>query len=153
MICISLSVYSQNSNEVMILGNRNFQELYNNNEIPWFKNNYVQYNYNPQTIQILHNHVASDITFTVFGGSWCEDTQFLLPKFFKVLHESGFNDQFVHLYLVDRDKKSLEGEEEGLHITKVPTIIVYRNGNELGRIVEVVTNTIESDLVEILSRH
>jgi hypothetical protein len=54
------------------------------------------------------------------------------------------------LYLLNRQKKSPGGQEEGLNILKVPTIIVYRNGQEIGRIIEVVTRNIEADLLDII---
>jgi hypothetical protein len=37
---------------------------------------------------------------------------------------------------VDRDKKTLSHLSEAMNVTKVPTIIVMRNGKEEGRVVE-----------------
>ena len=52
--------------------------------------------------------------------------------------------------LENRDLVGPAGEEGGMNITHVPTFIFYRDGLELGRIVEYPNRTIEKDMVEIL---
>jgi hypothetical protein len=76
------------------------------------------------------------IHFVVFGGTWCDDTQYILPRFFKWAALSGLPDQSITLLGVDRDKKTIGQLSAAFRITNVPTIIVMQNGKETGRVVE-----------------
>lgn len=76
------------------------------------------------------------IYFIVFGGTWCEDTHFVLPKFFKIQEASGFPENRITLFAVDRNKHSPGNIAEAMDVTNVPTIIVMKDGKEIGRIVE-----------------
>ena len=51
--------------------------------------------------------------------------------------------------MVSEDKDTPEGLEEGMDIQYVPTIILFKNGEELGRIVESPVETLEKDLLKI----
>lgn len=75
-------------------------------------------------------------TFMVFGGSWCEDSHFVLPKFFMLQEQSGIPDKDISLIGVDREKHSLGNLTHVFNITNVPTIIVLKEGKEVGRVVE-----------------
>ena len=58
----------------------------------------------------------------------------------------------VLIVAVDRDKISPNRQEEGKDIRYVPTLIVSKNNEEIGRIVESPSSesaTLESDLFEI----
>ena len=76
------------------------------------------------------------LKFIVFGGTWCEDSHFILPKFFKLQEQAGFPDAGISFFAVDRNKKTIGGVTEALGITNVPTIIVLKDGKEVGRVVE-----------------
>ena len=76
------------------------------------------------------------VQFILFGGTWCEDTQFILPKFFKLQEQSGIPDESISFFGVDREKKTLSNFADAFKITNVPTIIVMKDGKEIGRIVE-----------------
>jgi thiol-disulfide isomerase/thioredoxin len=78
----------------------------------------------------------SKIQFIIFGGTWCEDTQFILPKFFKLQELSGFPDSAISLLAVNRKKKTPGNLADAMGITNVPTIIIMKEGKEKGRIVE-----------------
>ncbi|UAY51857.1 thioredoxin family protein [Ferruginibacter albus] len=92
------------------------------------------------------------LSFVVFGGTWCEDTQFLLPKFFKLLELSGMRDSSVSLFGVDRNKQTLGNIAAAFNITNVPTFIVMKNGKEIGRLVEYgKTGKWDKELADIIS--
>ena len=78
----------------------------------------------------------NSINYIVFGGTWCEDTQTILPKFFKLQEKAGIADNRITFFAVDRQKKTISNLASALNITNVPTIIVMKNGKELGRVVE-----------------
>lgn len=76
------------------------------------------------------------LQFVLFGGTWCEDTQFILPQFFKIQEMSGVPDSTITFFGVNRDKKTLSNISDAFGITNVPAIIVMKNGKEMGRVVE-----------------
>ena len=76
------------------------------------------------------------VQLLVAMGTWCEDSHFIIPRFYKILEAAGFDKSKVPLLAVDRNKKDKNNLAGTLNITHVPTIIVYKNGRELGRVVE-----------------
>jgi len=62
----------------------------------------------------------------------------------------GFPSNEMDLITLDRDKKSGLGLEDGKNIHHVPTIIIYKRGKELGRIIESPIETLEEDIFNIL---
>ena len=91
--------------------------------------------------------------FVVFGGTWCEDTQFILPKFFKLQEMAGVADNTISFFGVNRAKKSLASITEAFNIKNVPTIIVMKDGKEAGRVVEYgTTGKWDKELADILNK-
>lgn len=76
------------------------------------------------------------LSFLVFGGTWCDDTRHVLPNFLLTADAAGVPSNHITLIGVDREKKSLFNLTETFHVTLVPTIIVLKNGKEIGRVVE-----------------
>jgi len=83
-----------------------------------------------------YNEGKEGISLVVFGGTWCDDTKQLLPKFFATTDAAGFPESHITLIGVDRSKKSLFNLTEAFAVTNVPTIIVMKDGKEVGRVVE-----------------
>ena len=50
-----------------------------------------------------------------------------------------------------RDKTTPQDYEAGLDITNIPTFIFFKDGVELGRIVEFAVEDLESDMIKVLS--
>jgi len=90
---------------------------------------------NAGAVTSLKKH-ADSIQLLVFMGTWCEDSHNIIPKFYSLLETSAFSKEKVTLIGVDRAKKTLSHLTEALNITNVPTIIVMKNGKEIGRVVE-----------------
>jgi thiol-disulfide isomerase/thioredoxin len=76
------------------------------------------------------------IQLLVFMGTWCEDSQDIIPKFYSLTDAAGFSPDRITLIGVDRQKKTLSHLTEALGVINVPTIIVMKNGKEAGRVVE-----------------
>ena len=88
----------------------------------------------------------------VFMGTWCEDSQKLVPALFKVLDATEFDYSNIEMIAVDHDKKTPNGLEADYNIEYVPTIIFSENGEELNRIVEYEIETLEKDMLKIVSK-
>ena len=76
------------------------------------------------------------IQLLVFMGTWCEDSQNIIPKFYSMTDAAGFSPDRITLIGVDRKKKTFSHLTEALGIINVPTIMVMKNGKEVGRVVE-----------------
>ena len=83
-------------------------------------------------------------------GTWCSDSHEQVPRFFKVMDEAGYPADNVRIICVDREKKDGSEDVDSLNIELVPTFIFYKEGIELGRIVETPKQTMEEDIFEIL---
>lgn len=109
--------------------------IQNDSTYTWY--NSSQSYYKPDTATLNAFEKAKDkVQFVVFGGTWCEDTQFILPKFFKLQEMTGIKDTAISFFAVNRNKKTLSSLADAFGITNVPTIIVMKEGKEVGRVVE-----------------
>ena len=90
---------------------------------------------NDDAVKGMRNN-KDNVNIVIFGGTWCEDSQFVLPKFFKMQEASGFPEDRITMYAVDRNKETTGTIAEDYHITNIPTIIVMKDGKEAGRVVE-----------------
>lgn len=91
-----------------------------------------------------------DLSVKVFIGTWCGDTQFLLPKFIKSWQQMGLSEEQLTIIALHHEgenyKQAPNKETEGLNIHRVPTFIFYENGQEIGRIVERTVFDLETDM-------
>jgi len=109
--------------------------LENDTAFSWFRENMKWVVSDDSTVSAFHDNKAK-FSVLIFGGTWCEDTQNILPRFYKLSDLSGFPDHQITLVAVDRQKKSIRKLHEIYHITNVPTIIILQQGKEKGRVVE-----------------
>jgi thiol-disulfide isomerase/thioredoxin len=87
---------------------------------------------------------------TVYLGTWCGDSRREVPRFWRALDESGGMVPFEVRYVgVDREKKEPAEAVISDDVRYVPTFIVRRGGQEVGRIVEESPNGLETDLLAL----
>jgi thiol-disulfide isomerase/thioredoxin len=86
-----------------------------------------------------------------FMGTWCGDSKRETPRLYKILEEAGFDQKNLELITVNRSKKTPDNLQEGLDIIKVPTFIFYKNNKEVGRFVERVRESLEKDMLKIVT--
>ena len=106
---------------------------------------------NENTVQAIKQQ-ADSLQFVVFMGTWCEDSRFVIPRLFFLLDAAGYSKEKLTLIACDRDKKTLGNLTEPFRIRNVPTIVVMKNGKELGRVVEYGSGLFDKDLGEIIRR-
>lgn len=124
----------------------------NDTAFKWYAQSQSYYNPDTATLNAFER-VKGKVQFVVFGGTWCEDTQFVLPKFFKIQEKSGMPDDAVTFFGVNREKRSLGSISSAFNVTLVPTIIVMKEGKEIGRVVEYgKTGKWDKELVDILNQ-
>jgi thiol-disulfide isomerase/thioredoxin len=96
---------------------------------------------------------ASKFDVVVFGGTWCHDTQNLLPVFYRLINKSGYPENKITLIALDRAKTGPDDVTKTYNVTNVPTFIILHDGKEVGRVVEYgKTGQIDKELGEIVTK-
>lgn len=139
-------------NEPIMLGKATKVDLQKAPFDSWFTSGFENYEPNQDIINQLKDKVTN-VTVTIFMGTWCEDSQNQVPHFYKILKACQFKERGINLIAMDRDKTTPELWEKGLNITNVPTFIFYEKGQEINRIVESPKVSLEQDMLDILSNN
>lgn len=162
---ISLPVCAQETNqyanteikntngETMLLGHCDLQMLKQGTYQSWFIPGFNAYQPDSLVIKAIQPLLEGK-RMEIFLGTWCGDSRREVPKMLKLLETAGCNISMVKLVFVsnapDMYKQSPQHEELGKNIKRVPTLIVYNDKAETGRIVEYPVGTLEKDLLAIL---
>lgn len=110
-------------------------DIQNDTAFKWFNDNMKYGQADGVAVAAFKKH-AQDIQLVVFGGTWCEDSQNLLPVFYRLVDKSGFPDSSITLIGLDRPKTTLYNLHKVFNVTKAPTFIVMHQGKEIGRVEE-----------------
>jgi thiol-disulfide isomerase/thioredoxin len=96
---------------------------------------------------------ANDVTVLLIMATWCPDSKRELPRFFAIMDGASMDGAKLTMVGVDRTKKDPEGLTEKWGITRVPTFVFLRNGQEAGRVVEKtpVGATLEGEIARLLT--
>jgi len=116
----------------------------------WFSFNYDNYEVNEATLKEL-KPLLKDVTIKAFMGTWCSDSQEQTPVFYKILDASKFDYKNLELVAVNEHKKTPGNLQKGYNIERVPTFIFFKNGIEIGRFVEYPRESVEADILKIVS--
>ncbi|TAD92428.1 MAG: hypothetical protein EAY75_02675, partial [Bacteroidetes bacterium] len=96
----------------------------------WFSTNYAAYQPHPATIAALAPQMRQ-LRVEIFLGTWCGDSKREVPRMLKILAQAGMDSNAISLIFVDNlaetYKQSPQHEEQGKHIFRVPTFLVYRH--------------------------
>lgn len=115
----------------------------------WFDKEYNDYQVDKKILDLL-NGQWRDIKIIIIMGTWCSDSKREVPRFYKILDYVKFKKKNLKVICVDRDKKAREVDVSQYKMQYVPTIIIYRGGSEMGRIVENPAETLEKDLYKFV---
>ncbi|HEV7783205.1 MAG TPA: thioredoxin family protein [Chitinophagaceae bacterium] len=141
--CLSTTLFAQNQYEVLVErpNEKTFKGIISRNVLlkdtsfKWYAENLKNYTPNAAALEGLKKQKDS-IQLLVFMGTWCEDSHAVIPKFYALVDAAGFSQDRVTLIGTDRQKKTLSHLSEALNVKNVPTIIVLKNGKEMGRVIE-----------------
>lgn len=137
-----------------LLGVVNKEGLTTTNYAKWFNENYSEYLVNDKVVNQLKDSIKG-YTIKVFLGTWCGDSKRQVPRFYNILDAVKFPESQLEVIAVDKTeeayKQSPTGEEKGLNIHRVPTFIFYKEGKEINRIVESPKETLERDILKIVT--
>lgn len=75
----------------------------------------------------------ADAELVILFGSWCHDSEREVPRIIRLLEQGEFDVRYI---AISRDKTEPMVAVERHQLKFTPTLVVYRNGVEAGRIVE-----------------
>lgn len=133
-----------------IIGLFDRKELSNNPHAEWFNQNYSDYNLDQKTLDKL-KPLFKDLEITVFMGTWCSDSRKEIPVFYKLIDKLNFDEKSIELIGMTLEKTTPDSLELNQNLINVPTFIFKKDGKEINRIVEFPLETIEKDILEILT--
>jgi thiol-disulfide isomerase/thioredoxin len=131
----------------MLVGKITQDELYK--ECPVFAEHGNMYAPDPLVIDKI-KAIREKIDILLFVGTWCPDSQKEAPKILKILKMADNPNFSIAIYGVDRAKKDGQGLTETHAVERVPTTIFFKDGKELGRIVEYPEMSPEEDFLRIV---
>ena len=108
---------------------------------------------NPQTAQAL-GAVAPGAKVTVLFGTWCKDCFRELPQLWKAFELAGGQDALpfdLEYIALDETFVAQDVDLSPYDIKALPTIIVTRQGQEVGRMVESSMLPVEDTLLALLT--
>jgi len=116
----------------------------------WFEKNYENYRPDPQIIAQIKNLSPRLYTVEIYMGTWCPDSREHVPHFLKIADKAGFKRKQIRIVALPRHYKQHE-LVAGKNIIRIPTFIIYKDGRELGRIIEYPMQSLEKDLWQIMA--
>jgi dipeptidyl aminopeptidase/acylaminoacyl peptidase len=158
---IGVRVIEKKDGSKVVLGNVTREDIASN--IAGWDAEYFTYSPDPAILGEIGNRLEG-VDIVVVLGTWCSDSHREVPRLWKVLDSVGFDYGAMKTFAVERAQvepdPALPQElvdwsksvRDYYAIKAVESIIVYRNGVELGRIVEAPEKSIEADLLDILKR-
>ncbi|MCL6267840.1 thioredoxin family protein [Flagellimonas myxillae] len=144
----------QENGKTFLLGKINLEGLQSEPYNSWFSSNYSSYAVDETLVKVF-KPALDGYHVKLFLGTWCGDSKREVPRFLKILEAANFPMENLDIVALDRRsgkvKTSPTGEERGLNIIRVPTMLFYKNGKEVNRIVESPIETLEEDMAQILN--
>ncbi len=116
----------------------------------WFNSRMESYKADPETIEAL-KVALKDVEIRAYMGTWCGDSKRETPQFYNILEAAYYDMDNLTMITVDRSKKKPVALVSDYNIIRVPTFIFYRNGNEIGRYVERPRESLEKDMLKIVT--
>ena len=137
-----------------LLGKIDKNGLTSGNYKDWFSKNYEDYQLDQAKINAISSKLK-EYKITLFIGTWCGDSKQEVPRFYKILEACNFPENQLTVIALSRKpamyKQSPNHYEAGLNIHRVPTFIFYKNRKEVNRIVEHPIESLEKDILKIIT--
>lgn len=99
---------------------------------------------------VARMRASAPATIEVVFGTWCSDSYDHLPPLIAAWRAASNPGLELVLVGVDRSKRDAAGVAERLGVERVPTVVVSRQGAELGRVVETPATTMDRDVALLL---
>jgi hypothetical protein len=148
---VNQKIFDPKANQEILYGYCNRSALTDSVFVEYYRKEYDLYHPDKKVIDQI-DALLDGIHITIVSGSWCEDSREQVPRFMKVVDVMSNSLPEPSFIFLDKDKKAGTISLEGLNVVKVPTFLVYRKDQELGRIIETPVRSLEEDFLEILRK-
>ena len=118
------------SNESILIGDVTKEDLFLTN--PKFYESYLA----SRSIDLEEQINLDDLSIKILFGTWCHDSQREIPKFLRFLENINMNSEMISLIGLNYQKNEPLNRGNIFNIKNTPTIIFFRNEEEIGRIEE-----------------
>ncbi len=134
------------ASRIVFIGDTNPDEIF---LLKSWKKVYENYSPDVKTIETIKKY-TKDVRAEVYFGTWCKDSKNNVPKLIKIFELlPEIKVKYTAIIWRTCDKS---GIYKKMDLKRVPTIIFYKNGKEIGRIIENPVKTLEKDIFDILSK-
>lgn len=142
-----LTHVSAAQDDAPLIGEISFEQLL---DLPdWFGEELASYRPNMEYVNQIPQHM-DDVSIVCVVGTWCSDSRREVPRMFRLMQITNISPETMRMIGVDRDMMSPGGENITLKVERVPTFIFYRDGEEIGRIIETPYASLEKDMLGII---
>ncbi|MDA3819861.1 MAG: hypothetical protein PF590_05310 [Candidatus Delongbacteria bacterium] len=159
MIVMAVGVTAQEDNKVVydsaaqqniLIGKCDWEAFQQDDFSDWFNEGYNAYHPDEKLMQQLARSLKGrELSFKVYQGSWCPDSRRELPRLKKIT-DGLKSDVYTDIISLNRAKRLNNNALPEDNIEFVPTIVIYLDGVEVGRIVEEPDYSLEADIVKYL---
>lgn len=116
-----------------------------------WQSNYDAYEIDGAILEKIKSALDEGLRIKVYLGLWCRDSVNNVPKFIKIIDALEAENLTVNYFTVERsDKQGTQYFVSDLKVERVPTFIFYRDGTEIGRIIENPVKSMIEDFLNIL---
>lgn len=136
----------------VLKGVLNADILKNDTSFHWMTDDISWYKPRPEVLNNLAA-VKDSVQIVALIGTWCEDSHYIFPQLLKMLTQANYDMNNLTILGIDRPKVSITPLSKALGLKKTPTIIVFKNGKEVGRVEEYGKyGIVDQELAEIFAK-
>jgi len=117
---------------------------------PAWQEKYDQYDPQAEMVDALKTKLGPNMKVDVYLGLWCPDSRNNVPPFLKILDRVGTGVPVRYYNVPRKASRDVKFYVEEMNVERVPTFIFYRDGKEIGRIIENPKTGMLEDLMDIL---
>ncbi|TNJ30719.1 Thioredoxin [Giardia muris] len=107
--------------------------------------------YEPSEEAIAKINAAGPLEMIIFHGPWCKDCQYMIPVFNRI--QQFIKNDAITMTVAEvakETRKDPNGLCEKYGVSKVPSWVILKNGNEVGRIIENFKESFDEDVAAML---
>ena len=130
--------------KILLIGETNPDEIF---LLKDWKEIYDNYKPDEKVISKI-NFLSKEFEVEIYLGTWCKDSKSNVPKLIKIFE--AIKKAKVKYFAILWRKAERSEIYKLKDIERIPTIIFYSKGKEIGRIIENPQKTLEKDMFEII---
>ena len=118
---------------------------------PQWQEKYEQYDPPAETLELLKSRLAG-LKIDVYLGLWCPDSRNNLPPFIKILDRLAAGVPVRYFGVPRKPSRDVKYYVVDMAVERVPSFIFYRDGKEIGRIIENPKTGMVEDFMDIVCK-